>query len=72
MTTAVVVSDMRTRKAAAGVIIARMNVASLSHLGATKAWAPAAPATAMIADFIFELGGVVRGLEVEVGCSVGL
>ena len=31
---------------------------ALAHLGATKAWAPAAQATAMTADFIFELGWV--------------
>jgi len=35
---------------AAGVPLPRMGI--ISHLGATKAWAPAAQATAMTADFI--------------------
>ena len=37
-----------------------------THLGATKAWAPAAQAAAITADFIFSLGGGrKRGKSVE-------
>ena len=41
---------------------------SLTDLGATKAWAPAAQATAITADFIFEFWWWLK--EEKVGCGV--